>query len=297
MTLRESVPMRWRIFPIPLMLAVATSANAAPVCETGPLTPAALNAASLESLDWAPFRRQEFGWAIYATRIATEIGTRCPAVSPGFATALAQWQARHSLAPTGILDPASFAVMNTGWTLARPFVVQTRDGTCPLPPSPNQLATAAASESYGGKTIPLRADVLAAYRRMVADARRSLKVRDPIWFSIFSGFRDPLTDDIRCLIDGNCQGVVRATCSAHRTGLAIDLHVGAAPGFGPDSSDDINRRAMVRTLAYRWLVTNAARFGFVNYVFEPWHWEWSSAAPAVVGPARTAISGSGPSDR
>ena len=22
------------------------------------------------------------------------------------------------------------------------------------------------------------------------------------------------------------------------------------------------------------LVKNAARFGFVNYVFEPWHWEW-----------------------
>ena len=26
--------------------------------------------------------------------------------------------------------------------------------------------------------------------------------------------------------------------------------------------------------AYRWLVRYAARFGFVNYAFEPWHWEW-----------------------
>ena len=101
---------------------------------------------------------------------------------------------------------------------------------------------------------------------------------DPEWFRIFSGFRAPEADDLRCATDGNCQGIVRATCSAHRTGLAFDIHVGAAPGFGPDSSDDANRRAMVATLAYRWLVTNAARFGFVNYVFEPWHWEWSAPA-------------------
>ncbi|MBC7505470.1 MAG: D-alanyl-D-alanine carboxypeptidase family protein, partial [Sandarakinorhabdus sp.] len=230
------------------------------------------------------FRRPEFGWAIYATRIATELGTRCPAVTPGFAKALALWQARRTLPATGILDPPSFAVMNSQWTLARPFVAQTRNGNCPVPPPPAQFATATAFEAYGGKTIQLRADALAAYRRMIAAARRSLSPRDPNWFRIFSGFRDPAADDARCLIDGNCQGIARATCSAHRTGLAIDLHVGAAPGFGPDSSDDTNRRAMVRTLAYRWLVTNAARFGFVNYVFEPWHWEWSEPNPPSPAP-------------
>ncbi len=32
---------------------------------------------------------------------------------------------------------------------------------------------------------------------------------------------------------------------------------------------------MVQTPAYRWLLANARRFGFVNYVFEPWHWEWT----------------------
>ena len=112
---------------------------------------------------------------------------------------------------------------------------------------------------------------------MVTAAHASLPSRDRQWFTIFSGIRDPAADDARCLIEGNCQGVTRAFCSAHRTGLAVDLHVGHAPGFGPDSSDDSNRRAMVRTPAYRWLVANAARFGFVNYIFEPWHWEWSPA--------------------
>ncbi len=279
-----------RMVPALLLLsAVAMPARAAAACDAGPADAAAINAASLENLDWVPLRRPERGWAIYATRIATEIGTRCPAVTPGFAKALADWQGRNGLRPTGVLDADGFAIMSRKWTLARPFVIQTRGGACPLPPANDRLATAAPSESYGGKTIALRADALAAYRRMVAAARRAGIVRDPAWLVIFSGFRDPAADDARCQIDGNCQGVVRAACSAHRTGLAVDLHVGTAPGFGPDSSDDSNRRAMVKTLAYRWLVTNAARFGFVNYVFEPWHWEWSpprASAPARRLPAR-----------
>jgi hypothetical protein len=276
--------MRWIDLGLPVLLASAAPALAAVDCRDGPIAAAAANAASLESLEWLPFRRPERGWAIYATSIATEIGTRCAAVTPAFASALAAWQGRNALPPSGILDPASFAVMSTRWTLARPFVIATRNGACPSPPPPKLLATAAAAESYGGKTIQLRADALAAYRRMIVSARQSQAAREPLSFLLFSGFRDPGADDARCLVDGNCQGVVRAACSAHRTGLALDLHVGNAAGFGPDSSDDGNRRAMVKTLAYRWLVTNAARFGFVNYVFEPWHWEWSPPAPPNAKP-------------
>ena len=103
---------------------------------------------------------------------------------------------------------------------------------------------------------------------------------------IFSGFRPPLDDDLRCIVEGNCQGVARADCSAHRTGLAMDVYVGQAEGLRPDSSDDSNRRAMTGTAIYRWLVANAARFGFVNYVFEPWHWEWNDPAAAPPAPAK-----------
>jgi LAS superfamily LD-carboxypeptidase LdcB len=49
-----------------------------------------------------------------------------------------------------------------------------------------------------------------------------------------------------------------------------------------DSSDDANRRFVSQTPVYRWRVENAARFGFVNYVFEPWHWEWRGVAPAAI---------------
>jgi LAS superfamily LD-carboxypeptidase LdcB len=63
--------------------------------------------------------------------------------------------------------------------------------------------------------------------------------------------------------------------------MALDLVVGAAPGQRVDSSADANRLAMSKTPAYRWLVLNAPRYGFLNYAFEPWHWEWAGepAAP------------------
>ena len=76
----------------------------------------------------------------------------------------------------------------------------------------------------------------------------------------------------------------RASCSPHRTGLAMDLFLGAAPGFRPDSSADPNRLYMSRTPEYRWLVANAGRFGFVNYPFEPWHWELRGAPASLPAP-------------
>lgn len=86
---------------------------------------------------------------------------------------------------------------------------------------------------------------------MTRAARRDREdARDPRALTIFSGFRDPDADAARCLAEGNCNGIVRATCSAHRTaphrtGLALDLWVGQAPGYGPDSSTDTTRDAMV----------------------------------------------------
>jgi LAS superfamily LD-carboxypeptidase LdcB len=136
-------------------------------------------------------------------------------------------------------------------------------------------------EGYGGKPILIRRGALTAYRRMAAAARaEDPRIgRDPADLVIFSGYRSPDADARRCEVEGNCDGVVRARCSAHRTGLALDLYVGAAPGYGPDSSADPNRLYLSRTPAYRWLVANAGRFGFVNYPFEPWHWEWTGEAP------------------
>jgi hypothetical protein len=258
----------------PANSTLAQTAN----CERGPQAAAAANAASLWALQWSPFGRAETGWAIYEPLIANDIGSACPAASPGFAAALARWQAANALVPTGVLDPATFPRLRVLWQSRRPFV-QTSRRACPASPDEASLATAAPAESYGGKRVLLRPGALNAYRRMIAAARAQHIAAAGGLLTIFSGYRSPSSDAARCVREGNCQGVTRATCSAHRTGLAMDLFLGSAPGHPPDSSDDVNRLAISRSPAYRWLVRNGRRFGFVNYPFEPWHWEWTGEPP------------------
>jgi hypothetical protein len=239
------------------------------------------NARTLQTLAWRPFGRDELGWETYVPLIGREIGTACPPQSARFAERLAAWQQAAGRPATGRIGEADFQDMKTRWQGRRPFVQLASRGLCPAPPPETSLVMAKIEEGYGGKAVRLRPGALDAYRRMVATARKEAPeaFADRNAFTIFSAFRDPDADAARCLRDRNCDGVRRATCSPHRTGLALDLYVGAAPGFGPDSSADLNRRHQTTTGAYLWLVKNADRFGFVNYPFEPWHWEWTGEAP------------------
>lgn len=256
------------------------SAAAPEACDSGgaPASAAAVNAASLSTLAWSPFGKPETGWETYAPRIAAEIGTTCAPGSNGFASALARWQGAHGQQRSGVVDPATFAAMLTGWHLARPFVRVNREGMCPGAPPEANLALADPKESYGGKAIRLRPGALEAYRNMVSSARAAGVLKRPDALRVFSGFRAPDADAQRCARDNNCQGLSRTICSAHRTGLAMDVFIDAAPGFGPDSSADANRLVMSRSSLYRWMIVNAGRFGFVNYAYEPWHWEWTGEA-------------------
>ena len=265
-----------------LALAVALQACgpcAAGSCDAGPADAARQNRQGLASLAFAPFRRAETGWEVYEPLVAHEIGARCAVDTPGFAGALAAWQSARGLAGSGVLDPPTFAAMKALWQARRPFVAANREG-CPAPPPEASLAKVPADQSYGGKAMLLRPAALAAYGRMLAAARAEVpELRaDRRLMTLFSAYRSPAYDAARCARDGNCQGVVRASCSPHRTGVAIDLYLGAAPGFGPDASDDANRLFITRGGAYRWMVANAGRFGFAPYAFEPWHWEWTGEA-------------------
>lgn len=237
------------------------------------------NANSLQTLAWAPFRRPETGWQVYVTLIQAEIATACPPDSEGFARALADWQRREGQTPDGVLTEAAFLSMKAAAQTRREFVRFTSAGACPG--TPDLVTAARIDEGYGGKQVWLRPKALEAYRRMVAAARAEVPeiAADPRNLTIFSGYRSPAADAARCQAEGNCDGIVRARCSAHRTGLAADLFVGAAPGYTADSSADPNRLYMSQTPTYRWLVANARRFGFVNYPFEPWHWEWTGESP------------------
>lgn len=240
------------------------------------------NAEGLESLTVDLFGRTETGWSIYAPMVGGEIGARCPPERPAFAAALARWQARHELPQTGVMDADTLLAMKTEWQARRPFYALRDQGACPAPPDEARLVTAKDSEMLeGSKPVRLRKRAMRAWRRMVAAARRQDRAirADPDALKLFSGYRSPEADDARCATENNCQGLVRAACSAHRTGLAFDLNLGSAPGYTVDSTADANRLFQSKTPAYRWLVRNARRYGFVNYVFEPWHWEWTGEKP------------------
>jgi zinc D-Ala-D-Ala carboxypeptidase len=247
------------------------------MCANGPLQAGAQNAQSLTTLPLNLFGRAETGWAFYEPLVANEIGTECPAASPGFAKALAQWQSAHGMSAAGVMNALTLSSMSRLWQSRRPFVLASRQH-CPDPPSEQSLARATVTESYGGKEIQLRPDALNAYRQLVAAARAAGVLRSSNLLAIFSAFRSSSYDAERCAREQNCNGVVRATCSAHRTAYAMDVYLGAAPGYMPDSSADANRLFISKSATYRWLVKNAARFGFVNYPFEPWHWEFVGTA-------------------
>lgn len=239
------------------------------------------NAGTLSSLRWAPFGRPERGWEVYVPLIQREIGTTCAPATAGFADAFARWQGDQRLLPTGTMAEDDFMRMKGVLQTRRAFVRLSSEGVCPRPASEARLTSGAPHEGYSGTHVMLRPGAFDAYRRMVqaAKAEDPEIAKDRRNLTIFSAYRSPDYDAARCARDQNCNGIVRAKCSPHRTGLAMDLYVGQAPGFGPDSSADANRNFMTHTRAYGWLVKNGHRFGFVNYPFEPWHWEWTGEDP------------------
>ncbi len=285
MSKRVLLPM---LAALPLLLgAIAGEARAQTpgleACDTDQIewgAPALANAISHYSLQWAPFGATEWGWEAYLPLIQKELNTGCAPGSPRFARALAEFQYAHSLPATGWFDPATFQVFRGLWQERRPFIMErVREQPCPDPPPLYQLGYLVESEEHADRlTRLLRRDVLAAYRLMVAAAREEVPevAADPELLQIFSGFRDPEADAARCATQGNCDGLRRAVCSPHRTGTAVDLYVGQLGDTGVDNTSPASRLHMTRGATYRWLVQNAHRFGFVPYVYEPWHWEWVS---------------------
>lgn len=251
------------------------------------------NANSLWGLTWSPFGTIEYGWETYLPLIQRELATPCGPGTPAFAEALARFQERHDLTITGQFDGATFQVFRGLWQERRPFIMaRVRGEDCPEAASQRDLGYLQLDEEHADRiTRLLRFDVLHAYRAMRAAARREVPeiAADPELLQVFSGWRDPGADAARCEIEKNCDGQRRAVCSPHRTGTAVDLYVGHVQGLGVDSTSPVSRQHMSRGPTYRWLVANAHRFGFVPYVFEPWHWEWT-------GPTSETEAYSHPSD-
>ncbi|GAA0636469.1 D-alanyl-D-alanine carboxypeptidase family protein [Brevundimonas lenta] len=268
-----------------------TDEGGAEICDADAVEwsgPAYSNAISLHSLVWTPFGTEEWGWETYVPLMQKELNTNCSPDSPKFARKLAEFQAAHALPPTGWFDQITFQTFRGMWQERRPFIMgRVRQEPCPEPPPLYQLGYLVESEEHADRlTRLLRRDVLDAYRAMVAAARAEVPevAANPELLQIFSGFRDPAADAARCAQQNNCDGLRRATCSAHRTGTAVDLYVGQVFGLGVDNTSPSSRLYMSKTPTYRWLVRNAGRFGFTPYVYEPWHWEWISPTGGYAGP-------------
>ena len=245
--------------------------------EGKPFADAARRNASLStSLVWTFGAKQQTGWYLYTPLIKQLINAKQDSASVQFARAVARWQAKSALNPSGVIDEETLYAMIKTWQDAR-----LKDRT---QARPEQLLTAPVSDFYD----PTRAEELrqverrtyAAYKRMVAAA-----VADPSlglghkgrelasgekYLKIISAFRSQEYQEKLRREAPNSGSAGLAVNSPHFTGRALDLYVGGEPVDTRDS----NRALQVQTRVYQWLVRNAERFGFRPYCYEPWHWEY-----------------------
>jgi len=238
---------------------------------------ASINAQLQTSLEWSFGGKLQRGWNLYTPLIADLIGAGADVAASEFAMRLWLWQQQNGIESTGVLDSETWLQMVSRFQSrrinGRPY------------PSPNQLVTIPVSDCYD----PTRAEELrsaeretfAAYKRMVAAAagdsslglqvgRNGQLASSEKFMKIISAFRSREHQEQLRRQSPNSGRAGLAINSLHSTGRALDLYVGGEPV----STKDENRALQTQSAVYRWLVKNAARFGFQPYFYEPWHWEY-----------------------
>ncbi len=267
-----------RVKPTVLMTdARGESANEGASTASGFGSAAARNAVLRNDLTWTLGGKQQRGWYLYTPLIKRLLDTDEDPTSDRFAGALASWQKKSGLTPTGVLDEESLFAMASEWQGRR---LKDRSYA-----RPEQLVTAPVSDFYDPERIDelrqVERDTYAAYKRLVAAA-----ITDPSlglaqgsdgglapaekYLKILSSFRSREYQDQLRRQSPNAGRAGLAVNSPHFTGRALDLYVGGDPVDTKDS----NRAIQVQTRVYQWLVRNAERFGFRPYYYEPWHWEY-----------------------
>jgi D-alanyl-D-alanine carboxypeptidase len=238
---------------------------------------AARNALLSTELNWTFGSKEQHGWYLYTSLIKRLIDTKGDPASKSFAAALARWQQKSGLEPSGVLDEESLYSMVAEWQGRR---IKDRT-TAP----PEALLTAPASDFFDPERLEELRQVeratYAAYKRMVAAALadRSLGLArgskgqlaaSEKFLKIISSFRSREYQERLRRESPQAGTAGLAVNSPHFTGRALDLYVGAEAV----STNDANRAIQVQTPIYQWLVRNAERFGFRPYFYEPWHWEY-----------------------
>jgi D-alanyl-D-alanine carboxypeptidase len=261
-----------------VMLAATTGRGQSKSSDKSRNTAAARTNAQLRTdLTWTFGGKSQRGWYLYTLLIKRLINTTYDPASVQFASAVALWQGKSGLKPSGVLDEETLYAMIAAWQDAR-----LKDRS---PAPPEQLLTAPISDFYD----PTRAEELrqverqtyAAYKRMVAAAvaDRSLGLAHSArgelapgekYLKIISAFRSKEYQEKLRHESPGAGSAGLAVNSPHFTGRALDLYVGG----DPVDTQDSNRALQVETRVYQWLVRNAERFGFRPYCYEPWHWEF-----------------------
>ena len=233
------------------------------------------NARLKDSLAWTFGGKTQRGWYLYVSLIQQTIGTEADAETPEFAQAVAAWQSKTNLKPTGIIDAETLSQLIKFWQAQRLNSSQY--------PSDEQLFTVPGSDFYDpSRSAELRRverEAYAAYKRMITAATAELKLKtvqtgelapNRQFLKIISSFRSREYQNKLRAASPNSGRAGLATNSPHFTGNALDIYVGGEPV----STKDENRAIQVETPEYKWLVKNASRFGFYPYFYEPWHWEY-----------------------
>jgi hypothetical protein len=235
---------------------------------------AAENARSQYSLRWDFAGKPQTGWALYAQLISSTVGTDDEAGSAVFAQAVSRWQGTAGLPANGIIDAETLKGFIAQW--------QAKRFSTPASSGEPVLTLIPAEECYDitrdAELRKLQSETYQAYKRMIAAAAKELGpgVVSPTskYLTIVSGYRSPeYQESLRKKEPGAGRGALAKT-SVHSTGRAIDMYVGGEPV----TTKDENRALQVQTPVYKWLVKNAAKFGFVPYFYEPWHWEYVGAS-------------------
>ena len=236
------------------------------------------------TLEWSFGGKVQHGWSLYTPLIDDLIGAGVDAGGSEFAMRLSLWQREKGIEPSGVLDGETWSQMVSKF--------QSRRNVGRAYSAPNQLVTIPISDCYD----PTRAEELrsaepetfAAYKRMVAaavaDSSLGLQsggngqlASNEKFLKIISAFRSPAYQQQLRRQSPNSGSAGLAINSPHSTGRALDLYVGGEPV----SAKDENRTLQTQTAVYRWLVKNAARFGFQPYFYEPWHWEYVGVGSAL----------------
>jgi LAS superfamily LD-carboxypeptidase LdcB len=235
------------------------------------------NAKLRNSLSWTFSGKAQTGWNIYVPLISQTIGVDAGPDTAEFALAVANWQSNSGLPETGVIDEATFETFKKYWQ-------SRRLGRFGLSADDN-LLSAPIAEFFDPTRSPdmlqLERETYAAYKKMIAAAAKDLQhelkltkdgelAPEEKFLRIVSAYRSQEYQDALRRKEPNAGRGALAKNSPHSTGHALDIYVGGEPVKTLDS----NRLIQVQTPAYTWLVKNANRFGFYNYFYEPWHWEY-----------------------